>query len=672
MSRKKLNQIFSVMIAFMMFIAMGTYNRVNAATSEATLLNTYGKLFGKIGGEVVYSELYDNSIREHLKTQYNSTTIGNEMKPDYILGWAPTLISVAEAKKLGYYIPDNYKESTVPKLNFSQVDDVLKTCYENGIALRAHTLVWHSQTPDWYFRSGYSKTSGYVSQDVMNARMEMYIKTYMNHVHSSQYGSVVYAWDVVNEYLHASESGWSKIYGTPGVQAEFVKRAFQYAYDCISYFELTDSVSLFYNDYNTYMGVDDTIKLINYINSDKKICNGIGMQSHLSTSFPSVAYYSEALKKFAAAGFEIQITELDVANSSSAELANYYYDLFTAIINAKKAGANITSITLWGVSDSNSWIGDKNPLLFSNIYTPKAAYYSVLKAYTDAGYSVGDTEGSGDNGNNNGGNSDTTNNNYATLNDGWYYIKNTNAQKYLQVKDNAGANGQNVEISTGTGVAGQQWYLTNVGSGYFTLKNGLGYMLDVANGTNTDGANIQTYSANHMDAQMFKLVPTSQSDVYGILTKSSKDTKALDVYNFGTSDGSNVCQWSYYQNECQKWVLEACNAIGVSSSDDEEATNPTRAQVAIKVVSDWTDGATAEITVTNLTGKDLNGWTCEFTTNREITQVWNANLVNSNGLTYTMTSPEWNGYLAKDASYTFGCSMGSGSANVEITNSSLK
>lgn len=41
----------------------------------------------------------------------------------------------------------------------------------------------------------------------MNARMEMYIKTYMNHVYCGSYGSVVYAWDVVNEYLHAGSSG---------------------------------------------------------------------------------------------------------------------------------------------------------------------------------------------------------------------------------------------------------------------------------------------------------------------------------------------------------------------------------------------------------------------------------------------------------------------------------
>lgn len=154
---------------------------------------------------------------------------------------------------------------------------------------------------------------------------------------------------------------------------------------------------------------------------------------------------------------------------------------------------------------------------------------------------------------------DTTVKDYATLNDGWYYIKNVNAQKYLQVKGNIGANWQNVEIGTGSGVNGQKWYLTNIGNGYVTLKSGLGYMLDVTNGANVDGTNIQIYSANNADAQKFKFVPTTTTNVYGILTKSSVDTKSLDVYNFGTEDGSNVCEWTYYKNSCQMWILESCS-----------------------------------------------------------------------------------------------------------------
>ena len=266
---------------------------------------------------------------------------------------------------------------------------------------------------------------------------------------------------------------------------------------------------------------------------------------------------------------------------------------------------------------------------------------------------------------------DTTVTNYVTLKDGWYYIKNTNAQKYLQVKDNKGANAQNVEISTGTGVTGQRWYLTNVGNGYVTLKNGTGYMLDVNGAKDEDGTNVQVYTANTSSAQRFKVVSTDKNNVYGILTNASKDTKSLDVYNFGTTDGSNVCQWTYYKNTCQTWVFESCDAPNTStpSTPTKPSTDNT---VTIKVTSDWGDGAVADIIITNTTGKDLNGWTCTFTTDRPITSIWNAKIVSSNGNTYTVTNPDWQTYLPTGGSYTFGCQLGSGSSNVSVTNVSLK
>lgn len=271
---------------------------------------------------------------------------------------------------------------------------------------------------------------------------------------------------------------------------------------------------------------------------------------------------------------------------------------------------------------------------------------------------------------------DSTVENYVTLPDGWYYIKNTNAQKYLQVTENVGGNGQNVEIATGTGVQGQKWYLTNAGNGYITLKNGLGYMLDISGGINADGTNVQIYSENNMDAQKFKLVPTSQDNVYGILTKSSGDTKSLDVYNFGTSDGSNVCQWTYYKNSCQTWVFEACNNTEAPDNSNESPSDSNSDKeayaVRLKVTSDWTDGATAEITVTNLSNKDLNGWECTFTTNRNITSIWSADLKSSNGTTYTISNPTWQPELKAGESYTFGCALGSGPADVVVTGVSVQ
>ena len=151
-----------------------------------------------------------------------------------------------------------------------------------------------------------------------------------------------------------------------------------------------------------------------------------------------------------------------------------------------------------------------------------------------------------------------TNNNASGYSDGWYYLKSVSAQKYLQVENNSTANRANVEIGTGTGVNGQKWYLTNVGDGYVTLKNGNGYMLDLANGDTADGTNIRVHSANGADAQVFKVVAGSNGAV-GLTTKVTNNQKSLDIYNWGTSDGTNVCQWTYYGADNQLWILEKCN-----------------------------------------------------------------------------------------------------------------
>ena len=546
MSKNRIYRVAcSVLLCVLMLgaILVPSSSDKRSSAASSSLLSTYGSLFGRSGNCVSLSQLQNSSTLAHIKSQYNSITLENEMKPDALLGYSPSLITRDSAKNLGYYVSGSFTESYVPKINFDTVDKVLKICYENGIGVRAHTLVWHSQTPDWFFRVGYSTKYGYVSQDQMNKRMEYYIKTVMNHVYTSKYGSCVYAWDVVNEYLHATTSGWEKIYGARTTRPAFVKRAFQYAYDCIKYFGLTNKVSLFYNDFNTYMEVNDVITMINYINSDGKICNGVGMQSHLSTSYPSVAYYTQAVQSFVNAGFEVQITELDATNKGDQDLANYLYSLMKNVISIKKAGGKSTGLTIWGLADDVTWIKGQKPLLFSTIGNPKTAYWSVLQAYKDSGVTQATV---------------TPSSSSSTISNGWYYIKNVNAQKYLQVKNNQGGNSVNVEIGTGTGVRGQKWYVTNTSDGYFTLKNGNGYMLDVQYGANNDGQNIQTYSANNANAQRFKAVKIGNSNAYGIVTKISSGKKALDVYNWSKSDGANVCQWSYYGNANQQWIFEKC------------------------------------------------------------------------------------------------------------------
>ncbi|MBU5315235.1 endo-1,4-beta-xylanase [Clostridium bornimense] len=361
----------------------------NSVYSKDSLKGAYSNTYGKVGSAVNLNQLQDSKTLEFIKKHYNSITMENEMKPDALLGYNPTKITVAEAKKKGYIIPDGYKEQYVPEINYAKIDKVLQIAKDNNLSVRFHTLVWHSQTPDWFFKNNFSNSQGLVSKSTMDGRLEYYIKNVMAHVHSSKYSDVVYAWDVVNEYLHSSNnnSNWIKIYGNEGEKSTLVKKSFTYANDMLNYYKVRNRVKLFYNDYNTYQIPDKIVNMIKFVNSNGTLCDGVGMQSHLGLTWPSVSYVGEAVEKFKNAKLEIQITELDVKigdgnsiNAKESEQAKYYSDLMKMLNGKKKNGANITGITFWGLSDNVSWIRNGYPLLFSDINKPKKAYYSVIEA----------------------------------------------------------------------------------------------------------------------------------------------------------------------------------------------------------------------------------------------------------------------------------------------------
>jgi endo-1,4-beta-xylanase len=683
--QKAANKLYSIVAKIMLMLilvcATASVSTISAYAAQDSLLSTYGATYGYSGTCINLYQLKDANTLATLKKDYNSITLENEMKPDALLGGSPTLISVSQAKSQGYYIPDNYKESYVPRINFNTVDEVMKICYNNGLKMRAHTLVWHSQTPSWFFRNGFNAGSGFVNSSTMDARLEMYVKTVMNHVYTNQYGSVVYAWDVANEILHASNSGWEAVYGSNKTNASYVKKAFNYAYDTLSYFKLTDSVKLFYNDYNTYMEVNDVIKLVNYINDGRKVCAGVGMQSHLGTNFPSVDYYTAALKSFVNAGFEVQITELDITNKGDTDLANYAYNLFKNINSIKKSGGNISGVTWWGLSDKTTWISNAAPLLF---YTPgnaKPAYSKVIQAYKEVigqGSSTPSPTPTPTP-------TPSNNNQTATIEDGWYYIKNTLSQKYLTVDADNADGWKNVVIKTGSGVDGQKWYVTNTSDGYITLTNKLGnVMLDVANGENDDGTNVGIYSAYGGTAQQFIVKNTDVSGVYTIGTKCSDAAKYLDVYEKKTDDGTNVCQWTYNGGSNQQWQFEKVN--NGSSQTPAETPSETPAETPSETpavpeqeqpaatglsveysINNWGSGYQVNFKVSN-TGSTVNTWTVVVKkSDVNITASWNVN-IEEQGDYYVITPVEWNSTIPEGQSVEFGV-QGSGSIGTTIETS---
>lgn len=338
---------------------------------SGSLADAYSDYF-TIGAATSDSVLNNPLTKSIVLSQFNTITMENEMKPNSLLDYRTNSTN-----------PATY--NTSPALNFTNLEKYLKFAQDNGLKVRFHTLVWHSQTPRWFFTENYTTTvnAPLVSKEIMLKRMESYIKQIMQY--TKNYPDVIYAWDVVNEAIEGSGyrtngSLWYQVIGE-----DFVEKAFEYARK-YSY----DKAGLFYNDYSTY----DTTKRNTIYNmvkklKDKGLIDGIGMQSHIDMNYPSLSAYEDTIKKFSELGVQINITELDMHNTLNTEAAlkqqaARYKALFEILVRLKRNGtANITSVTFWGVLDSGSWLTNfkretSYPLLFDKNGLPKPAFDALI------------------------------------------------------------------------------------------------------------------------------------------------------------------------------------------------------------------------------------------------------------------------------------------------------
>lgn len=340
-------------------------------TDIDSLCASYENLF-KIGCASTASELSQQASKDLILKHYNSLTFGNELKPDAVL-------NQNACQALG--------SETEVAISLAQAKPLLEFAQEHDLPVRGHTLVWHSQTPDWFFRVGYRDDGAWVDRDTMLARLENYIKAVMNELATQWPDVEFYCWDVVNEtfrddgnYRTAGSTKDDSNY-SPWIQTigeDFVTYAFTYARQYAP-----AGCKLFYNDFNEYAPAkrDGIIKMVEGL-ADKGLIDGVGMQSHLQMSYPTVSVYEETIRAYNELGLEIQITELDVnvkdnGNAAQLELAERYRSLMECIVNCKNDGCNITAVVFWGITDSTSWIGGY-PLLFDDDYRAKPSFYAVL------------------------------------------------------------------------------------------------------------------------------------------------------------------------------------------------------------------------------------------------------------------------------------------------------
>ncbi|MBQ6661293.1 MAG: endo-1,4-beta-xylanase [Lachnospiraceae bacterium] len=391
------------------------------------LKEVYKDLF-KIGTAVesIHDRFENNEIGNPDKEaliarEFSSMTCANEMKPVYNMGWnSPD----AREDYLPYVINPNAKR-------------MLDWGREHGMKMRAHVMVWHSQCAQEAFCKEYKPVFVpvdpeklkenprlrffqkldpvcFVDRDTMLKRLESYIDSMLDYLYREGYAEQIYAWDVVNEAIELAdktETGLRNSYWYQVIGDDFIYWAFRFAkaavmkhsvkYAGVYGIDAADEAALarirptlVYNDYNEWQP-DKKAAIIAALKREghghgsilgEGLIDGIGMQGHISDN-NDIDEYIDALNEYASLVREVQITELDVKCTCTNQNREYYQavfykEFFERLIAAKKAGANLTSVTVWGLTDDNSWIRGADPLLFRKDLSAKKSHEALVYAVT--------------------------------------------------------------------------------------------------------------------------------------------------------------------------------------------------------------------------------------------------------------------------------------------------
>jgi endo-1,4-beta-xylanase len=287
----------------------------------------------------------------------------------------------AIAREFNTVTPENVMkwETVEPQqgvTDFSQGDALVRFARANRQAVRGHTLVWHSQLPTWL-------TSGTFTNEQLEAILRRHIFEEAGHFRGR-----IYAWDVVNEAFNEDgtlrDTIWLRALGP-----DYIAKAFIWAH------KADPHARLYYNDYNLESigpKSDAALALVKQLKARHVPIDGVGFQGHLGIQYPYPDTFGDNLQRFAAAGFDVAITEADVrmvlpvTPEKLATQATYFGDMMRSCVAVRRC----VTFTLWGFTDKYSWVpgffageGAATPL--DEAFQPKPAYFALRDALARAG-----------------------------------------------------------------------------------------------------------------------------------------------------------------------------------------------------------------------------------------------------------------------------------------------
>jgi endo-1,4-beta-xylanase len=325
-------------------------------------------------------------------------------EPYFVMGVAVTPQHMNENTPEGKLILEHFKSVTpenVMKMgpihpeenryNWEPADKIVDFAVNHGLKVRGHTLCWHSQTPNWFFKNA---DGSEVSKEVLLKRLKDHIDAV-----AGRYRGKIYAWDVANEVISDVKDEFyrpSEFYKIIG--EEFVEKAFEYAHAA------APDAKLFYNDYDEINPVkrEKIYQMLKKLKEKGVPVHGVGLQGHWSIYEPTRTQLQETLDKFISLGLEVQVTELDVSvypkehsrrEKTEADVASFnaqqeqlQIDQYRMIFEEFRKRKAVTSVTFWNVSDNRTWLDNfpvprrkDYPLLFDTEFKPKKVYYEVTR-----------------------------------------------------------------------------------------------------------------------------------------------------------------------------------------------------------------------------------------------------------------------------------------------------
>lgn len=318
-----------------------------AAPADCTLREAGARARVRVGATLEAAEAADPAYSATLAREFDALTPENALKM--------------------YAVQDERGRWT-----FDDADRVVDFADAHGMAVRGHTLVWSQDqyTPAW--------VRAITDPTELRVVTEEHIETVM-----ARYRGRIHRWDVVNEPLASFGTGpsgsvWDDVLG-PG----WVADAFRHAH------AVDPTAELWLNEYGTdwVPGKHEALlALVRDLVDAGVPVQGVGLQTHRpSVQGPDPAVFERQLRDFAALGLKVAVTELDVVTSpADPQALGAQADAYGRVVAACLAVAACEEVTVWGVTDANTWLDGlglfptpTRPLLFDASYQPKPAYGRV-------------------------------------------------------------------------------------------------------------------------------------------------------------------------------------------------------------------------------------------------------------------------------------------------------